>query len=205
MTMKVIGAGLGRTGTMSLKVALEQLGFKPCYHMVEVFQNNRMDQWNALVAADKPDWDKVFEGYEATVDWPACNYYRELMVKYPDAKVILSLRAPESWFASTQATIFRTLDQAGGADGPMRFAHKLVTQIVGPDLHDHDALIAAFDRWNADVKATVPKEKLLVFEAKQGWQPLCDFLGVSVPATPYPETNTTAEFQARAPRAAPSA
>jgi hypothetical protein len=205
MALKIIGAGLGRTGTMSLKLALEQLGFKPCYHMVEVFQNNRMEQWNALVETGKPDWNKVFEGYEATVDWPACNYYRELMAAYPDAKVILSLRDPESWFASTQATIFRTLDEAGGASGPMRFAHKLITQIVGPDVHDRAALLAAFARWNEEVKAAVPKEKLLVFEAKQGWKPLCACLGVPVPAAPYPQTNSTAEFQARAPRVAPQA
>jgi hypothetical protein len=197
MALKVIGAGLGRTGTMSLKLALEQLGFAPCYHMIEVIQNpERLALWNRVVESAKPDWDEVFDGYEATVDWPACNYYRDLMALYPDAKVILSVRSPESWYASTQATIFAAMDQVRGPGG-MSFARKLVTDVVGPDLRDRDALIAAFERWNEEVKAAVPKDNLLVFEAAHGWAPLCDFLGIPAPDAPYPETNTTEEFRAR--------
>jgi hypothetical protein len=196
MALKVIGAGLGRTGTMSLKLALEQLGFAPCYHMIDVIQKGKMDEWNRTVETPKPDWEQVFEGYQATVDWPACNYYRDLMALYPDAKVILSVRSPESWFASTQATIFAAIDQAQGPGG-MSFARKLVTEVVGPDMHDRAALLPAFERWNESVKAFVPKEKLLVFEAAQGWAPLCKFLGVPVPATPYPATNSTEEFRSR--------
>ena len=112
MALQVIGAGLGRTGTLSLKFALEQLGFGPCYHMMEVLMHPareaRIAQWNALTAGGAHDWERILDGYAAAVDWPTCNYYRELMTLYPDAKVILSRRSDAAtWFDSTQATIFR--------------------------------------------------------------------------------------------------
>ncbi|MDE2487101.1 MAG: sulfotransferase family protein, partial [Alphaproteobacteria bacterium] len=113
MTLKVIGAGYGRTGTMSLKLALEQLGFGPCYHMVEVFKNPQAPAWWLEAADGRPDWAKIFNGYSATVDWPSATFYRELAEAYPDAKVILTERDPEAWFRSTQATIFaRDFSQA---------------------------------------------------------------------------------------------
>src|SRR5215469_11934921 len=117
MTLKVIGAGFGRTGTMTLKVALEQIGFGPCYHMVEVFKNaQNAVQWWIDAADGKPDWPKIFAGYNSTVDWPSATYYAELADAYPDAKVILTERDPEAWYRSTQATIFaemRSRDSKG--------------------------------------------------------------------------------------------
>lgn len=197
MALKVIGAGLGRTGTLSLKLALTQIGYGPCYHMAEVFPHpHRVQHWNDITEGKAPDWDAVFEGFVATVDWPACNYYKELMAKYPDAKVLLSVRPDaEKWFASTQATIFS--DDLNRANGAVPFIPKIISAIVGPDRHDKAACIAAYERHNAEVRAYVPKEKLLEFTPEMGWEPLCKWLGVPVPDTPYPRVNTTEDFQAR--------
>jgi hypothetical protein len=154
MALKVIGSGLGRTGTMSTKLALEQLGF-PCHHMVEVFMNPQSIPLWVDAGNGKPDWDAIFDGYTAMVDHPGCAYWRELMDFYPDAKVLHTVRDPDKWFDSTQATIFN------------------------PD-------------------RPVPTEGPMVFEVAQGWGPLCDFLGVPAPDTPYPRENSTEQFQSRA-------
>lgn len=194
MALKVIGAGLGRTGTLSLKLALEQVGFGPCYHMMEVFRGGatRIPHWNAIAENNNPGWDTVFDGFQSTVDWPACNYYRELMDKYPDAKVILSHRPAEKWFASTQATIFG--DMPPGVPRPP-FISKIISDIVGPDWHDKDKVIAAYERHNAEVRASVPKAKLFEFQPTDGWAPLCAFLDVPVPDAPYPQVNSTEDFR----------
>lgn len=192
MPLRVIGAGLGRTGTLSLKLALEQLGLGPCYHMLEVrAAPERLEHWNRIADGEQVDWDEVFAGFQSTVDWPACNYWRELMARYPDAKVILSLRDPDGWFRSTQATIFSDPVQEGAPPS----IRKILKDVVGQDLHDRDACIAAFERHNASVREGVPAGKLLVFDAKHGWEPLCAFLGVPVPDAPFPSVNTTDEFR----------
>lgn len=192
MPLHVVGAGLGRTGTLSLKLALEQLGLGPCYHMLEVrAAPERLEHWNRIAAGEQVDWEEVFAGFRSTVDWPACNYWRELTARYPDAKVILSLRDPESWFRSTQATIFSEAVQSGAPPS----IRKILTDVVGDDLSDRERCIAAFERHNASVRAGVPPEKLLVFDAKHGWEPLCAFLGVPVPGAPFPSVNTTDEFR----------
>lgn len=195
MALQVIGAGLGRTGTLSLKFALEQLGFGPCYHMLEVLMHParemRVAQWNALTAGGAHDWETILDGYAAAVDWPTCNYYQELMALYPEAKVILSRRSDAAtWFDSTQATIFRD----SMASPP--FTRRVIADIIGPDRHDREAVTAAYERHNAEVIATVPAERLLVYTAGDGWGPLCAFLAVPEPDAPYPRTNSTSEFQA---------
>ncbi len=195
MTLKVIGAGYGRTGTMSLKLALEQLGFGPCYHMVEVFKNPEAPQWWVEAADGKPDWEKIFAGYNATVDWPNATFYAELAQAYPQAKVILSVRDPEAWFTSTQATIFPEVLPAD--DTPFgRMFLKVIARLFDNRLRDHDHVIAQFDRHNAGVRARIPAERLLVYEAAQGWGPLCAFLGVPVPDAPMPKANSTEDFLA---------
>lgn len=192
MPLDVIGAGLGRTGTLSLKLALEQLGFAPCYHMLEVRAvPERLEHWNRIAAGEQVDWEEVFTGFRATVDWPACNFYRELMERYAEAKVILSLRDAESWFRSTQATIFSDEVQSEAPPSVV----KILTDIVGANLHDRARCIAAYERHNAQVRAVVPADRLLVFDAKQGWAPLCAFLGVPVPDAPFPSVNTTEQFR----------
>lgn len=198
MPLKVIGAGLARTGTLSLKVALEQLGLRPCYHMVEVWTDLPcIDDW--IEAADgRPDWDKIFAGYEATVDYPGCHFWRELMAEYSDAKVVLSVRDPNRWFESTQATVFSPQSRALLGDSPLRtFMEKTVWNDFGSAIDDRDHMVAAFERHVAEVQRAVPRDRLLVFDVTQGWQPLCEFLGVPIPGTPFPRLNSRAEMAAR--------
>ncbi|WP_165793584.1 sulfotransferase family protein [Hyphococcus luteus] len=196
MALKVIGAGFGRTGTASLKLALEKLGFGPCYHMSEVLANaGHMDLWNE-VAAGKPDWDAIFKDYAATTDFPASIYWRELAAFYPDAKIVLSLRDAERWIDSTQETILSP-KMMGLIEGtPWRaMLRKTVDAIFDGDIHDHDTLRRVFNEHNAAVKAAFGPDRLLVFEAKQGWAPLCAFLGVPVPDEDFPRVNSKEELQ----------
>ena len=197
MALSVVGAGLGRTGTLSLKLALEQLGLGPCYHMMEVFRLPGASQyWTRAAEGEAMDWDEVFTGFNSTVDWPACDFYRELMARYPDAKVILSVRDPQAWYESTQATIFRSHD--GMPPEWLEMFEKLIVRNkFNGDLHTRDHVIGVYERHNDEVRRTVPAEKLLEYTPGDGWEPLCAFLGAPVPDTPYPKTNSTEEFQAR--------
>ena len=199
MPIEVIGAGLGRTGTMSLKLALQELGFGPCYHMMDVFQRPQApEQWLRAAEGDPVDWEEVLPGFRATVDWPGAYFYKELVARYPKAKVILSLRDVESWFRSTQATIFSNPSFPGALPAWRAMVQKVITEPMGGRLDDRETLIARYDAHNDEVRRVIPKQKLLVFEASQGWGPLCTFLGVPVPETPYPRTNTTEEWAKRA-------
>lgn len=195
MPLAVIGAGLPRTGTSSLKLALEQLGFGQCYHMREVFLHpERAQYWEAAADGKPIDWEAVFAGYRSTTDAPACHFYKPLMQRYPDAKVILSLRDPESWFSSTQETILQPfVMKMHAAMSTLDMCNKIGWG-TDPRLRDKAYMLARFHRHNEDVLKTVPKDRLLVFEAKQGWAPLCAFLGVAVPATPYPHANSRDDF-----------
>jgi hypothetical protein len=204
MPLSVIGAGFGRTGTLSLKLALEQLGFGPCYHMLEVFKNpNAPGYWEAAADRRPVDWEEVFTGYGSTVDWPSATFYRELAEAYPQAKVILTVRDPEAWFASTQATIFKAIPdlpadlppEALPDDPWMRMAVKVICDLFGRRMHDRDRLIEVYERHNATVRQVIPAERLLVYDVAEGWAPLCAFLGVPVPAGPMPKVNSTDEFQ----------
>jgi len=197
MPLKVIGSGLGRTGTLSLKLALEQLGFGPCHHMIEVFMHpESMPLWVAA-GAGKPDWDAIFADYQSMVDYPGCKFWRQLMDHYPEAKVIHSVRDPERWFDSTQATIFSPQSPAANPPEPLRAFFDMVMSEFGDRLHDRDFMVAHFKRHTEEVLAAVPKERLLVFEAAHGWGPLCAFLGVPQPDTPFPRENSREDFQAR--------
>lgn len=198
MPLSVIGAGLGRTGTMSLKLALEQLGVGPCYHMVELFGHpERPAYWLDAMAGRPVDWETVFDGYASTVDWPSVTFYKALADHYPDAKVILTLRDPDEWFESTQATILGPAFPKA-ADTPWAaMVHKLVGGAFDDCIDDRAHVIAAFHRHNAEVRRTIAPERLLVYEAAQGWGPLCEFLGLPIPATPMPTSNSRQEFIAR--------
>ena len=201
MTLSVIGSGFGRTGTMSLKLALEQLGLGPCYHMVEVFKNPAAPDWWSE-AADDPahaDWRKIFAGYSSTVDWPNATYYRELADAYPAAKVIHTERDAEDWYASTQATIF--MDRGPEPDTPFaRMARKVIYSLFDGRMHDKDHLISVYETHNAKVREAIPPERLLVYHVADGWAPLCDFLGVAAPEGPTPSVNSREEFAAMVAR-----
>lgn len=197
MPLQVIGAGFGRTGTLSLKLALEQLGFGPCHHMLEVFAHpEQIPLWTAA-AEGRPQWDTIFQGYRSTVDWPSATFYREIAEAYPDAKVILTERDPDAWFRSTQATIFN-IDMPENSDDPWA---KMVAKVIGAlfdgRMHDREKLISVYEAHNARVREVIPPERLLTYQVSEGWAPLCAFLGVPVPETPMPKVNSTEEFQTK--------
>ena len=196
MTLSVIGAGLGRTGTASLKVALEMLGLGKCHHMSEVFGSpEQIDLW-VKASNGAPDWPAIFKGYGAAVDFPTSVFWRELAAFYPDAKIILSLRDPEKWYESTQETILSPL--AAKSMPQMPFA-PVIKNIVWPffdnRIHDRDHMIGAFNRHNEAVKREIAKDRLLVFDVKEGWAPLCAFLGKTIPAEPFPRVNSKEEMR----------
>ena len=198
MALSVIGAGLGRTGTLSLKFALEQLGLGPCYHMIEVFKIPAAPgQWLRAARGEAMDWEEVFQGFNSTVDWPSCDFYREHAELYPDAKVILTVRDSQRWFDSTQATIFRVENHAGAPPEWLEMFHALIGKKFDGRLHDRDHCIADYEAHNDEVARTIPPDRLLIYEPGQGWEPLCHFLDVPEPDAPYPKVNSTEEFQAR--------
>jgi len=206
MALQVIGAGFGRTGTMSLKQGLDQLGFGPCHHMLEVVQNPaQLPFWQAVARGELPDWDEVFAGYAAQVDWPGARFWRELAAHYPAAKVILSTRPADAWFDSFEATIGRILMSPDPHGDPVRRAHHdmvyeiIVQQVFGGGV-DRVRATAVLRRHEAAVQDTIAPERLLVWNAREGWEPLCRFLGVPVPDEPFPHANSTEAFHARAER-----
>jgi hypothetical protein len=200
MGLEVIGAGFGRTGTVSLKAALERLGFDPCHHVFEVPQHpEQMPYWNAAADGEAIEWDDIYAPYKATVDWPGAFFYAELAERYPAAKVILTTREPNSWYDSISETVFKVQAEMGlttkvAADHPMRFASILIPQkTFSFDLSRENA-VAAFERHNAEVRRRIAPERLLVYEILQGWEPLCIFLGVPIPAEPFPRANSREDF-----------
>jgi hypothetical protein len=197
VALKIVGAGLGRTGTASLKVALEMLGFDRCYHMGEVMNNiSAVDDWVAA-ANGKPDWEKIFDGYAAGVDYPVARLWRELADYYPDAKVLLSVRDPHSWADSVQATIFSPRIREWLVSTPFaEFMQLTVHGDFGAGIDDHDFLVDYFEKHIAEVKATIAPERLLVYQVKEGWAPLCEFLGVDAPDEQFPRVNSRAETSA---------
>jgi len=202
MALKVVGSGLGRTGTLSLKHALEQLGFAPCHHMVEVFAKPESVSWWVDAGEGRPDWDRIFEGYSAAVDYPTAAYWRELAAHYPDAKVLHTVRDPDSWFDSTQATIFAPGSFADNPPEPMRAFFASFTGPMTGKIHDRAFMTDHFRRHTDNVMAAIPKERLLVMEVGEGWDRLCAFLGVPTPEAAYPSENSTQDFQARRAAAA---
>jgi hypothetical protein len=200
MTLKVIGAGLGRTGTLSLKLALEHIGLGPCYHMSEMISHVRahLPLWIES-AKGNPQWDAIFEGYQSTTDYPGCMFWRELVAKYPEARVILSTRDADKWFESGAATVFSAEHRQMFEGNPMmaEFFRLTVFGDLEGRLGDRAKMVEYFNAWNQAVIDEVPAEKLLVYRAGDGWEPLCEFLGVPVPAEPYPRVNSREEMVGR--------
>lgn len=196
MALKVIGAGLGRTATFSLKFALEHLGFGPCYHMSEVFAGARRNVplWVDVVRGQY-NWDAVFAGFESTTDYPACTYWRELAAFYPDAKVVLSVRDPDSWFDSVTETIFSEKLQGSLVGTPAgEMMNGVIFRAFGDRVNDRAFMTDWFVRRNQQVIDALPPDRLLVFSPKEGWGPLCSFLGVAVPEAPFPRVNSRNEI-----------
>jgi hypothetical protein len=197
MPLKIIGAGLGRTATFSMKFALERLGLGPCYHMSEVFAGARRNVplWLDVVNGN-PDWDTIFSGYQSTTDYPACTYWRELAEQYPEAKVVLTVRDPDSWFDSVSQTIFSEQMQGPLAGSPVgAMMQGTVFHAFGDRVTDRAFMTDWFARRNQSVVDALPPERLLVFSPKEGWAPLCSFLGVPVPDGSFPRVNSRDEIQ----------
>lgn len=213
MPLQIVGAGFGRTGTMSTYTALKQLGF-PCYHMFEVLGNpankSHLDFWRQVADApdaQRQDWERVFGQYTASVDNPAVCVWRELIRFYPEAKVLLTLhpKGADAWYESVMETIYFTentwqfkvlkaVTPFGRKFGAM--SRKLIWQHLHRDtMPDRKKATDFYNRHIEEVKAAVPPERLLIFTANQGWAPLCRFLGVPTPNGPFPNVNDRAEFQ----------
>lgn len=206
MALQVVGAGFGRTGTLSLKNALEKIGFGPCYHMMEVFPRpDHVAMWHRAAMTGSMDWDLVFRDFRATVDWPSTRWWREIAAYYPAAKVILSVRDPEAWYKSMTDTIYQPMKSEVPADANVpdfvRKQNEMVRKAIVQDTFDNrfedkDHTIGVFKRHIEEVKKTIAPDRLLVFDVREGWAPLCRFLEVPVPSEPFPRLNDTASTQA---------
>jgi hypothetical protein len=196
--LQVVGAGVGRTGTHSLKVALEQLLGGPCHHMVEILGDPaQIPAWTDAIEGRPVDWSAMLSNYRSIVDWPGGSFWRELSAANPDALVLLSVRDPEAWYRSASNTIFQTFDMMPPEIQPwMNEVRKLLHDRFCDELENETAMIDAFERHNAAVRAECPASRLLEWTASDGWDPICERLGLDVPAEPFPVTNTTEEFRA---------
>jgi hypothetical protein len=212
--MRLIGAGMPRTGTLTQKEALEMLGFAPCYHWVNILADlDAVQTWDRALDG-VAIWPDVFAGFEATVDWPGGFFWRELVDQYPDAKVLLSVRDPESWEQSFRETVWsmghgqslvHLLSSARATIDPrwrryVALVERMFWSPEGTFAGGHERpeqLIEAFVAHNQEVERAVPAERLLVWEVQEGWEPLCAFLGVEVPADPLPRANDRQTFTER--------
>lgn len=207
--MKVIGAGFGRTGTLSLKAALEELGVGPCYHMVEVLwgDTSRLPLWQAAANGEATDWKALFDGFESTVDWPGCTFWEPLMEVFPEAKVLLTVRDPDAWYESAKDSIYASLvaGQKGELKGgqetpPSPEAFAMISKLMWEGtfhgrFEDKAYAIEVFNKHIEDVKSRVPADRLVVHEVKEGWGPLARMLGVEEPATEFPRLNDKVAFR----------
>lgn len=199
MSISVIGAGVGRTGTNSLRLALNRLGLGPCHHMDEVIHNMtvQVPLW-AAAAKGNPDWTAIFKGYGSAVDWPTASFYRELHKQYPTAKFVLTQRSTESWYASFSETIYKLLGMKDELPTHMQdwltMSLAVLAKAGVTNGMDEAGLKAAFNTHNEAVKAAIPAKQLLVYEVSQGWEPLCAFLGKSVLSEAFPRSNDRTAF-----------
>jgi hypothetical protein len=202
MTLKLIGSGFGRTGTMSTKLALEKLGFGPTHHMIEVIENPaQQPHWDAYARGDKMDWARVFTGYNSQVDFPGAAVWEQLIAAFPAAKVIHTERPEEEWWASFSTTIGKFFDKRTelALPPPIAALFSTMDRILVDGVFgglDKATAISAYRRNNAKVRATIPAERLLVFSPVDGWEPLCRFVGAAVPDEPFPRSNARDEFWA---------
>ena len=203
MPLQIIGAGFGRTGTSSLKAAFEQLGFGPSYHMKEVFKNgdSHIQCWRDAAAGKPVNWETVFANYKSTTDFPASCFYKELMEAYPEAKVVLTIRDFDSWYKSASDTIYKAKSSTSGL---IRYYHNSLRSMIDETIwegvfhdrfEDKEYARQIFEAHIEEVKRHVPKERLLVYHVKEGWEPLCNFLNVPIPETEFPRLNDSKEFQ----------
>ena len=208
MALKVVGAGLGRTGTNSLKLALEELLGGPCYHMFELIAHpQQVPLWEQALRGEQVDWASLFDGYAATVDWPGCAFWRDLAAANPDAPVLLSTRdSAQTWWASMEQTVVPALQGPMLSDHPeLMRGQEMVLELFRtrftPDFADRGAAIAAYERHCDAVRREIPADRLIEWQPRDGWRPICSHLGLPVPDTPFPHENTSEDFGDNAERA----
>lgn len=204
--LRVVGAGVGRTGTNSLKLALETLLEGRCYHMFELMvQREDWPAWESALRGEAVDWQALLHGYVATVDWPACAFWRQISAANPDALVLLSARDPAAWWASMERTIVPILRQPAPAGDPeweegQAMVQELLRRTFTPDWQDREAAIAAYERHNQEVRREVPAGRLIDWRTGDGWEPICALLDLPVPEVPFPHENRTGDFAANIER-----
>lgn len=204
--LDVFGVGFGRTGTLSLKIALERLGHGPCHHMTVMLEDpGQIPLWHRAADGEDMDWPAVYADYRSSVDWPGARWWREIAAAFPSAKMILTVRDPESWYESAANSIYAAVT----APPPDPAAHPVVAQMralagaviwdgtFGGRFGDREHAVRIFEEHNAAVRRETDPARLLVYEVGQGWEPLCEFLGAAVPDEPFPRANDRAEFAAR--------
>lgn len=196
MTLKVVGTGFGRTGTDSMREALNILGFGPCHHMRELIADESHRQaWRDVAAGAPPDWDLLLGNYGSCVDWPSAYYWPQLVQAFPQAKVLLTWRSAESWWASYEKTILPVILADTETEESAPGSQLVSLRVFGGKPDDREHCIAVYEANVAAVQARVPPERLLVHKLGDGWEPLCAHLGVPVPETPYPSSNSASSFQ----------
>ena len=213
MSLLVIGSGVGRTGTHSLKLALEQLGFGKCFHMAELFQHpEKIIHFKKADKDEAVDWDKLFEGYKSAVDYPVARYYKQLIAAYPQAKIIHTIRDADSWYQSAMETIFWASKPSPSRIFSLllrmpfnstvrkrlpvlQYTGSMMDNIFGKNLKDKQEVIRRYNAINEETLNYIPKDRSLVYEVKSGWEPLCNFLNIPVPSTPFPRSNTREDFK----------
>ena len=207
MPLKIVGAAFGRTGTKSIKIALEKLGFGPCHHMFELHNNpDQIALWRAVARGEKSCWDKIFTDYQASIDWPSARYWRELAEHFENAKVLLTIRNEDSWFDSVQRTIYPIMRDHTSLQSSLRreqasVAHDIIVrQTFNGKMNDRSHAKRVYRNYIEDVRRTIKPERLLNYSVTEGWGSLCAFLDVPVPDEPFPFTNTTQQFLDRRKR-----
>jgi hypothetical protein len=199
MELRVVGAGLGRTGTHSLQLALQKLLGAPCYHMIEVLgHQEHVPLWQDAIDGKPADWDSIMRGYRSAVDWPASAFWEPLAAANPDAIILLSTRSStDAWWKSASETIFEIsrVDAPPEMRAQQQMATSMFEKTFTPDWQDETAAKAAYERHNAHVRATAPPERLVDWKPSDGWEPICTALRLPIPATEFPHVNSTADFR----------
>jgi len=200
VSLRVVGAGLGRTGTLSLKLALERLLGAPCYHMLEVFPRpDHLETWNRAVHGEPVDWTTLFDCFVAAVDWPMCAFWRDIADAFPAATILLSSRSGDDWWRSFDKTIAENFrrDPIPGGEKFHGMVTALLQRTFTPNPLDEAEAVRAYERHNEEVRKEAPPDRFVEWHPGDGWEPLCAALDVAIPDEPFPHTNTTEEFRSR--------